>query len=116
MGNGPADGAMNLYTAVAFVIVDIIALALRVISKRKTKKGLQCDDWWICAGLVLFFAWCGLIIYGEDIQALVRREPTNGICACRGGSFRRDSPIDLNEKPEDPLDFDFFLSPFFHGN
>lgn len=81
MGNGRADGAMNLYTALVFVIADIIALTFRIVSKRKTKKGLQCDDWWICAGLVLFFAWCGLIIYGEDIRSQLRTATlADGLC------------------------------------
>lgn len=67
MVNAQANGAMNLYTALAFVIADIIALALRIISKRKTKNGLRADDWWICVGLAFYFVWCGLIIYGEDM-------------------------------------------------
>lgn len=76
MVNGQADGAMNLYTAVAFVIADIMALTLRVVAKRKTKKGIRWDDWWICAGLIFFFAWCGLIMYGEDMRSQVRKSDT----------------------------------------
>lgn len=61
------DGAINLYTALAFVIADTIALGLRIVSKYTTKKGLRNDDWWICAGLLFFYTWCGLIMYGEQV-------------------------------------------------
>lgn len=59
------DGAVNLYTALAFLIADTIAIALRIISKGKTKNGLQSDDWWTFAALVFFSVYAVIVIYGE---------------------------------------------------
>lgn len=45
--------------------MDIAVIALRIISKRKTKNGVRSDDWWLFAAFVFFCVWSGLIIYCE---------------------------------------------------
>lgn len=60
-----SDGAANLYVALAFIILDTAVIALRIISKRKTKKGLQSDDGWLFAAFIFFCAYSGIIIYCE---------------------------------------------------
>lgn len=60
-----SDGATNLYTALAFIILNAAVIALRIISKRKTKNGLRSDDWWLFAAFIFYCVYSGLIIYCE---------------------------------------------------
>lgn len=60
-----SGGVANVTTAVVFVVLDTIAVSLRLLSKSKTKHYFAADDWWILVALVFFYAWAGQIIYGQ---------------------------------------------------
>ena len=59
------DGKKLLYTSIAFIIVDTIAVVLRLLSKQQTKRRFGEDDGWICAALIIYLAWSGVIIASE---------------------------------------------------
>ena len=56
------DGGKLVYTAIAFVVLDTIAVVLRLLSKQQTKRRFGEDDGWILAALITFFAWSAVII------------------------------------------------------
>ncbi|KAI4263331.1 MAG: hypothetical protein L6R42_001521 [Xanthoria sp. 1 TBL-2021] len=60
-----SGGAANVATAIVFVVLDSLAVFLRILSKSKTKHYFSADDWWILAALVFFYAWAGQILYGQ---------------------------------------------------
>lgn len=57
------DGVSNLAAAITFVVVDSLAVVLRIISKGKTKYRFSSDDWWILCALLFFYCWAGLVLY-----------------------------------------------------
>ena len=59
------DGRANIATIVAFIVLDSLAVILRIISKGKTKNRYSSDDWWILCALLFFFGWAGLKLYCE---------------------------------------------------
>lgn len=67
-----SDGVANVATAIVFVVVDSLAVVLRILSKSKTKHYLRSDDWWILGALAFFIAWAGQIIYCEFLTRQVR--------------------------------------------
>lgn len=62
------DGVANLESIIAFLIIDTIALILRVISRIQTKnttttgRFIRYDDWWILAAYLTYASHCMLII------------------------------------------------------
>ncbi len=60
-----AGGVANVAVAIVFVVVDSLAVFLRMLAKSKTKYYFSSDDYWILAALFFFFAWAGPILYGE---------------------------------------------------
>lgn len=69
------DGMSNLEATISFLIIDTIALILRVISRIQTKSTtttgqfIRYDDWWILAAYLMFASHCILIVCGEYIQS-----------------------------------------------
>ena len=59
------DGAANLAMAIVFMVLDTLAVVLRIISKGKTKYRFSSDDWWILCALLFFYCWAGLILFCE---------------------------------------------------
>jgi hypothetical protein len=60
------DGIDNFVTAILFIVVDTLAVILRVLAKLKTKRRLSSDDYWMFAALVFYYGWAGLIIYCQS--------------------------------------------------
>lgn len=60
-----AGGVANVAVAIGFVVVDSLAVLLRMSAKSKTKYYFSSDDYWILAALLCFFAWAGQILYSE---------------------------------------------------
>ncbi|KAL8983102.1 MAG: hypothetical protein Q9205_002565 [Flavoplaca limonia] len=58
-----SGGVANVATAIVFVVLDTLAVFLRILSKSKTKYYFSSDDQWILAALAFFYAWVGQIIY-----------------------------------------------------
>ena len=56
------DGKQLLYTSIVFLILDVVAVTLRLLAKQKTKARFTVDDLWIASALVIFAAWNGLVI------------------------------------------------------
>ncbi|KAL8893469.1 MAG: hypothetical protein Q9192_005230 [Flavoplaca navasiana] len=63
MPNLDSGGVANVATAIVFVVLDTLAVFLRILSKSKTKYYFSSDDQWILAALAFFYAWVGQIIY-----------------------------------------------------
>lgn len=67
------DGIANLEATVSFLIIDTIALILRVISRIETRnttttgKTIRTDDWWILAAYLIYVSHCIVIICGESM-------------------------------------------------
>jgi hypothetical protein len=57
------DGIANLVTVVVFVILDTIAVGLRLLAKKRNKRRLGSDDYWMLVALVFMYGWTALIIY-----------------------------------------------------
>ena len=57
------DGRSDVATAIVFMAVDMLAVTLRLISKKKTKKWLGSDDGLIILASACFFVWAILVIY-----------------------------------------------------
>ncbi|KAL8723797.1 MAG: hypothetical protein Q9181_007189 [Wetmoreana brouardii] len=57
------DGVSNTAVAVVFMVVDTLAVMLRLVAKRRTKHRFGSDDSGIVFALVLFFVWAGLVIH-----------------------------------------------------
>ncbi|KAI4220168.1 MAG: hypothetical protein LQ349_008157 [Xanthoria aureola] len=60
-----AGGVANVAAAIVFVVVvvDSLAVFLRMLAKSRTKYYFSNDDYWILAALLCFFAWAGPILY-----------------------------------------------------
>lgn len=56
------SGRQLLYTSTVFMIFTIIAVALRLIAKMKTKARFATDDLWIILALIDFAAYNGVVI------------------------------------------------------
>lgn len=69
------DGKQLLFTSIVFLILDVIAVILRLIAKSKTKYRFALDDLWILLTLVVFAAWAGLVIGSKEMNA-----PRENIC------------------------------------
>ena len=63
------DGKQLLYTSTIFLILDVVAVVLRLIAKSRTKSGFALDDLWIILTLVVFAAWAGLVIGSKEMKA-----------------------------------------------
>jgi hypothetical protein len=57
------DGVANLVTVIVFVALDTGAVLLRLLAKRRNKRPLGNDDYWMLVALVFMYGWTGLIIY-----------------------------------------------------
>ena len=53
----------NIVVITVFIILDALAVILRLIAKRRTKHRFGYDDSWIIFALFLFFIWAGLVIH-----------------------------------------------------
>ncbi|KAF7869961.1 hypothetical protein EAF04_004745 [Stromatinia cepivora] len=77
----PNEIAQHTTTAALVVtILAAIAVALRFLTRRLTKAGIEADDWWILIGLLLMVILGSLLLYG------IKSDP-NG-----GETIDRDSP------------------------
>ena len=56
------DGKELLYTCIVFLIIDVVAVVLRILAKQRTKARFDVDDLWIASSLLVFAAWIGLVI------------------------------------------------------
>lgn len=63
------DGKQLLYTSIVFLILDAVAVVLRLIAKSRTKSRFALDDLWIILTLIVFAAWAGLVIGSKDMNA-----------------------------------------------
>lgn len=59
------DGVDNFVTAIVSIVADTVAVLLRVLAKRKTKRFPGSDDYWMIVSLLFFYGWAGLILYCE---------------------------------------------------
>ena len=53
----------NTVVIILFTILDVFAVMLRLIAKRRTKHRFGYDDGWIILALILFFFWAGLVLH-----------------------------------------------------
>ena len=60
------DGKQLLFTSIVFLILDVIAVVLRLIAKSRTKSRFALDDLWIILTLFVFAAWAGLVIGSKE--------------------------------------------------
>ena len=56
------DGKQLLSTAIVFLIVDAIAVALRLVAKSKTKHRFAFDDLCMVSTFIVYTTWAGIII------------------------------------------------------
>ncbi len=69
------DGKQLLSTAIVFLVLDAIAVVLRLIAKSKTKRRFAFDDLCIVFTFIVYAAWAGLIIGSKANDA-----PLEDIC------------------------------------
>ena len=62
------DGKHLLITAIAYLILDTIAVILRLIAKSRTKHRFTLDDLYIIFALVAYAAWAGLVIGSKQVM------------------------------------------------
>ena len=66
-------GMTILYFTIAFGVIDTMAVALRLFSRKKTKMGIAVDDWMIVAslvpayGMIVSSGFCWSLGYSVDI-------------------------------------------------
>ena len=58
------DGRALFDVTIAFMVIDIVAVLLRLLARRKTRAALALDDLWVIAGLVLVLAYGAVQIRG----------------------------------------------------
>ena len=63
------DGKQLFFTSIVFLILDIIAVILRLFAKSRTKFRFASDDLWIIATVVVFAAWAALVIGSKETNA-----------------------------------------------
>lgn len=63
------DGKQLLFTSIVFLILDTIAVVLRLFAKSRTKFRFAYDDLWIIVTLVVFAAWAALVIGSKETYA-----------------------------------------------
>ena len=56
------DGKQLLSTAIVFLVVDAIAVVLRLAAKSKTKHRFAFDDLCIVITFIVYTAWAGVIV------------------------------------------------------
>ena len=59
------NGERSFDSGIAFLLLAIIAVALRLYSKTLTKAKYAADDWWIIVSLVSFSVWVGVEFWGQ---------------------------------------------------
>ncbi len=62
------DGKQLLATSIVFLVLDVIAVILRLIAKSRTKNRFAFDDLWILLTLVVFAAWAALVIGSKEMN------------------------------------------------
>lgn len=62
------DGKQLLFTSIVFLILDVIAVVLRLIAKSRTKSRFSFDDLWIILTLIVFAAWAALVIGSKEMR------------------------------------------------
>ena len=62
------DGKQLLSTAIVFLILDAIAVVLRLFAKSKTKHRFAFDDLCIVFTFVVYTAWSGIIIGSKQMM------------------------------------------------
>ena len=62
------DGKQLLSTAIVFLIVDAIAVVLRLVAKSKTKYRFAFDDLCMVSTFIIYTAWAGIIIGSKYIM------------------------------------------------
>ena len=65
MVNLNSNGKQSLGSGITFLVIAIIAVALRLRTKSYTKAKWAADDWWICLSLLGFSAWIGVEFWGK---------------------------------------------------
>ena len=68
------DGKQLLFTSIIFLILDVIAVVLRLVAKSRTKYRFALDDLWILLTLVVFAAWAALVIGSKRTTMCSARE------------------------------------------
>ena len=61
------DGKQLLTAAIAYLVLDAIAVVLRLVAKSRTKRRFALDDLYIIFAFAAFVAWAGLIIGSKHI-------------------------------------------------
>ena len=56
------DGKHLLIAAITYLVLDAIAVVLRLVAKSRTKRGFALDDLYIIFAFAAFVAWAGLVI------------------------------------------------------
>lgn len=56
------DGEQLLIAAIAYLILDAVAVVLRLVAKSRTKRRFALDDLYIALAFAAFVAWAGLVI------------------------------------------------------
>ena len=63
------DGKQLLVTSIVFLVLDTVAVVLRLVAKSRTKFRFAYDDLWIIVTVVVFAAWAGLVIGSKETVA-----------------------------------------------
>ena len=61
------DGRQLVYTASVLLILDTIAVALRLLAKQKTRKRFAVDDLWMLLALADTAAWTAVVLSSQLI-------------------------------------------------
>ena len=60
------DGKQLVSTAIVFLVLDAIAVVLRLLAKSKTKHKFAFDDLFMLLTLVVFAAFAGVVMASKD--------------------------------------------------
>ena len=61
------DGKQLLTAAIAYLILDAIAVVLRLVAKSRTERSFAFDDLYIIFAFAAFVAWAGLVIGSKQL-------------------------------------------------
>ena len=61
------DGKQVLFTAIAYLILDTIAVILRLIAKSRTKRRFASDDLYVILAFIAYAVWAGLVIASKQV-------------------------------------------------
>lgn len=66
MGSYVSDKASTaVVVAILLLFGNTVGVLARVVAKRRAKRSIRCDDYWMFAALLLFCGWVLCVVYGK---------------------------------------------------